>query len=126
MIHRIITWFPTFGGVLRATLVGQSRVPRDCLSHQYNGLESSFIISGTGIRHPNSETGHLEGHSLTVFENTFMMITPAMISPIPRMAGKSGTCLYRKMPAIATSTTPTPHQIAYATSRCMLFTTTDR
>jgi hypothetical protein len=45
--------FPKFGGVFRAALVGSflDRQAR-CLSHQYRGWESSFIVSSARIRHP--------------------------------------------------------------------------
>ncbi len=63
----LITWFPKFGGAFRTALVGQAsclsfqdRQAR-CLSYQYRDLESSFIVSGARIRHPNYELGLLVG-----------------------------------------------------------------
>jgi len=37
------------GDVFRKALVGQA----GCLSHQYGGLESSFMVFSPRIRHPN-------------------------------------------------------------------------
>jgi hypothetical protein len=63
--QRLSALFHKFGNIFRTEVVGQAsclsfldRQAR-CLSHQYNGLKSSLILSSRRMRYPNCELDQL-------------------------------------------------------------------
>ena len=70
--------------------------------------------------------GHVLIQGLTIFENTFIIITPDIIIVMPIIAGISGICLNIMAPVIAISVIPIPDQIAYAIPTGTVLNTSDK